>query len=280
MSIGDWAIGSRVLRTVELPDSLVHLGLGAFNGCPELFSFGVSKDNAAFSSADGVLFDKTGETLLVYPCGRGFSYDVPEGVTRVGDYAFCKSQLLHVASLPASVTSVGVHAFYECTVMSMLVLSEGLTEIGGDALEKCIGLDRIELPASVTSIGDRAFRSCSLLSLARFNGAPPAEFGEDVFDGCADGFGIQYRPEFAEAWAPDGGTEWNGWPISPVFHVGDADLDGTVGVSDALLALRGAMGLVQLSPEQAACADFDGSGTLEMNDALNILRFVMGIALE
>ena len=43
-------------------------------------------------------------------------------------------------------------------------------------------------------------------------------------------------------------------------------------LTDALLALRGAMGIAALTPEQAERADMDGNGVVDTVDALAILR--------
>ena len=53
---------------------------------------------------------------------------------------------------------------------------------------------------------------------------------------------------------------------------GDVDGNGVVETADALLALRGAMGIAALTPEQAERADMDGNGVVDTVDALAILR--------
>ena len=59
---------------------------------------------------------------------------------------------------------------------------------------------------------------------------------------------------------------------------GDADLNGSVSVADAVLALRHAMGLSALTGQGFANADMDGSGTVTTADAIVILRMAMGLA--
>ncbi|MBQ1553190.1 MAG: hypothetical protein IIZ66_06550 [Clostridia bacterium] len=54
---------------------------------------------------------------------------------------------------------------------------------------------------------------------------------------------------------------------------GDADGDGQITATDALLALRAAMGLIEGSD---AC-DFNGDGAVDSQDALLILRYSMGL---
>ena len=62
-------------------------------------------------------------------------------------------------------------------------------------------------------------------------------------------------------------------PVIP----GDADGDGAVGVSDALMALRHAMGLVSLGESAASACDVDYDGSVTVSDALMILRKAMGL---
>ena len=57
---------------------------------------------------------------------------------------------------------------------------------------------------------------------------------------------------------------------------GDANGDGTVDVTDALLVLRYAMGLIDGLPGMDAC-DVNGDGVVNMTDALIILRMALGI---
>lgn len=58
---------------------------------------------------------------------------------------------------------------------------------------------------------------------------------------------------------------------------GDVNGDGQVNAGDALIVLRAAMGLTQLSDEEAALADMDGDGAVTAQDALIIMRRAMGL---
>ena len=59
--------------------------------------------------------------------------------------------------------------------------------------------------------------------------------------------------------------------------MGDVDGSGSVGSPDALIALRAALGLAELTADQLALADVDGSGVCDTADALLILRFALGM---
>lgn len=56
---------------------------------------------------------------------------------------------------------------------------------------------------------------------------------------------------------------------------GDADGDGSITVADALLAMRGAMGLIEADE---VALDMNASGGLDIADALLLLRLSMGVA--
>ena len=57
---------------------------------------------------------------------------------------------------------------------------------------------------------------------------------------------------------------------------GDVNGDGEVDISDALLAMRYAMGIAELTPDQLERADVNGGG-VDISDALLIMRYAMGL---
>ena len=61
------------------------------------------------------------------------------------------------------------------------------------------------------------------------------------------------------------------------FLIGDVDGNGEVTANDALLAMRYALGLIQLAPEQLARGDIDMNGEVSANDALWIMRRSLGL---
>ncbi|MBR3382411.1 MAG: hypothetical protein IKG85_05175 [Clostridia bacterium] len=61
------------------------------------------------------------------------------------------------------------------------------------------------------------------------------------------------------------------------FIPGDVNLDGVVDSSDALLALRYAMGLAFLEGQSLLAGDVDGNGSVDTSDAIAILRYAVGV---
>jgi len=61
------------------------------------------------------------------------------------------------------------------------------------------------------------------------------------------------------------------------FQSGDASGNGSIGVEDATLALRAAVGQLALNPDQQAAADITGDGDVTIADAVLILRLAVGL---
>ena len=59
--------------------------------------------------------------------------------------------------------------------------------------------------------------------------------------------------------------------------IGDVDGDGVVRVSDAVLIMRCALGLIEFTPEQILCGDVDGDGVIKIADAVMVIRIALGL---
>ena len=81
---------------------------------------------------------------------------IPNGVKRIGRYAFASNNLLTEVELPEGMEEIGDYAFYECSELTNVVVHGGLKRIGEAAFLKCGKLQRPSLPSSV-EIGDWAF---------------------------------------------------------------------------------------------------------------------------
>jgi hypothetical protein len=58
------------LMFITIPNSMTDIGHGAFDGCTGLTSINVNKNNSAYTSIDGVLFNKAQDTLMRYPIAK------------------------------------------------------------------------------------------------------------------------------------------------------------------------------------------------------------------
>ena len=125
--IGDGAFEKNKLTSITIPAGVAEIGNCVFNDNDDLASITVSPDNKNFSSRDGVLYDKAGTTLLVWPEGKS-PIVIPDGIIGIGDGAFAKRKLTSV-TIPNGVTVIGDNAFSENNLTS-IVIPDSVTEIG------------------------------------------------------------------------------------------------------------------------------------------------------
>ncbi|MDB4411574.1 leucine-rich repeat domain-containing protein [bacterium] len=88
--------------------------------------------------------------------------DLP--VNRIGNSAFFNCEVLTSIIIPDSVTSIEDYAFSSCTALTSIRIPDSITSIGKNAFEHCTSLTSITIPDSVTSIGDYAFYNCNSLT--------------------------------------------------------------------------------------------------------------------
>ena len=185
-SIGDgafWACSS--LKSINIPDSVTLIGELAFTYAA-LSRINVADNNPNYTSKDGVLFTKDMSTLVCYPPKKmtSDSYNIPTGVTSIGDHAFMKCDSLTSITIPDSMTSIGYEAFYRCSSLANINIPSSVTSISNSAFYCCYSLTNITIPSSVTSIGNSAFQSCiSLKSVTIFN-SEVSLLGNAVFNDC------------------------------------------------------------------------------------------------
>lgn len=117
--------------------------------------FAVSQENEYFTTIDGVLISKDGNTLVLYPYAREtMIYTVPNGIEVIGESAFYKSKISHVI-LPNTVISVEKNAFKQSSI-KRFDATLNLSYIGDSAFSYCDIL-YIDLPVLSGATGDEVF---------------------------------------------------------------------------------------------------------------------------
>lgn len=178
------------LRRIILPEDIVEIGDNAFNRCTaEIINLpkSVIKMGVDAFSGSNVMFDR-----LVIPVGVA---EIPKGC-----FSECKG--IKEIILPPTLQKIGVGAF-SGTGIKKIELPSNITEIS-EALFKGSLLEEITLPQSVVSIGEEAFYDSNLQRIVLHDGIKyvgkrafynnkleeiifpdtPIEFGEDVFYEC------------------------------------------------------------------------------------------------
>ncbi len=202
VSIGTAAFASCTsLATAGISGSVTNLGTSAFGNCTNLLAFIVDSTNPAYSSLNGVLFNKTHTTLIQFPAGVAGSYTIPGGVLSIGDFVFA-----------------------DCRRLTDITIPNGVAKIGQYAFEFCNGLTNVTIPPSVTSIGDYAFAQCPGLRGVFFAGDAPV-FGLSV--GANDPLTkLYYLPDRA------GWTSLPGFPLVVWIPYNYTTNEGAITITD------------------------------------------------
>lgn len=126
-SIGNNAFSNTGITSLDLPEGMESIGLGAF-----------------------------------YNCEKMTELKLPESLTTLnnGAFAFCKG--LTAVTLPNKITFIGALAFEECTGLTSITIPENVTEIRNQAFYYCTALTMVELPKALQTVGDNAFYETKL----------------------------------------------------------------------------------------------------------------------
>jgi hypothetical protein len=181
------------LSSVSIPNSVTFIGGGAFANCSNLSTINVGSGNNAYTSDNGVLYNKNKTSLLSYPAGKTeTSFFIPNSVTSIENYAFYGCASLVSVNLPNSVTSIGSEAFFNCTSLSSVNIPNGITSIAYCAFSYCSSLDNVIIPDSVTSISKQAFGFCSSLTNITIPGSVTS-IGEFAFTNCTSLSSVEFK---------------------------------------------------------------------------------------
>ena len=95
---------------------------------------------------------------------------IPDGVTRIGLWAFNGCKSLTSITIPDSVTNIDDNAFSHCISLKEITIPDSVTNIGEEAFYICNSLTSITIPNNVISIGVDAFWFCDALKEVIFKG--------------------------------------------------------------------------------------------------------------
>ncbi len=141
----------RELEEVELPDNVDRIGRDAFSNTAWLAQKEVEKGWIA-----------SGDTLYWVARSSEGVFRIPEGITKIWEYAFYECKDLTGVEIPASVREIREHAFADCSSLTEVkIAGDGLEYIADEAFSGCSSLVH---PESMGGIGYKAFSGCSSLT--------------------------------------------------------------------------------------------------------------------
>jgi len=188
--------GSRLLTCVFIPSTVANIGVNAFSFCSNLAEFEVEDNSMFYSSYEGLLLSKDGQTLV---SGINGDVSIPSCVSNIWVGAFYGFENLTSVKMSSGVTKIHENAFCSCFNLTNVVVGKNVQEIGEGAFELCESLASIVIPSAVVSVGRNVFSECTSLMSLDFEGEPP--------DGIADaaintGAAIRYNSLHQSKWLP------------------------------------------------------------------------------
>lgn len=144
VTIGDRAFyGCENITEITIPENVTDVGYLTFTGCSSLTEINVEENNAAYSSLNGILFNKDKTILIRFPQASEISsYAVPESVITIDEHAFLDCYKLAEVSLPDSLQTIMDSAFSETGLVS-IVVPENVNTIGFWAFNDCENLKSV-----------------------------------------------------------------------------------------------------------------------------------------
>ena len=203
--IGEEAFHSAFKESyVSIPSSLTVIETNAFDNM-FVDEFRVNQENSAYTSDNGILYDKNMTTLINYPAGKTDGvYEIPETVTTILTGANEVTNTLEKIAIPAGVTKIEEGAFFwnyalknievnENNKNYMVVdgvlftkdgknlicypaalekteytIPEGCEKIGNYAMSQASNLIALHTNAELTQIGDSGLYCCQNLNQIDF----------------------------------------------------------------------------------------------------------------
>ncbi len=186
--------GAAELTALTIPASVKLSGYSLDFECSNLASITVDPGNPNHSSIDGVLFDKTGTRLLVYPAGKQGAYSIPAHVTSIENGAFLNCKGLTEFTIPASVTTIKEYAFHGCSALTTVTIPDNVKTIEEFAFADCTSLTNVVLPNTLNVITNGLFMGCS--SLPAINIPKSVKMiGYRAFCNCTNLLDVTFPPD-------------------------------------------------------------------------------------
>ena len=171
---------AEIIETITLGKKVSVVETYALEGCVNLKAVNLSEKNDTLKTQNNAVLSSDGKQLIYLNATENLtSYTVPNGVERIGSYAFVNSNLTELI-FPDSVTTLDSLAVIFNDTLEKVSLG-GVVEISERAFYNNIALKTVELPKA-TVISEAAFSGCSALESVNLPNV--IDIKKDAFANC------------------------------------------------------------------------------------------------
>ena len=185
--------GCTNLKSVDIPDGITDIYEGDLASCPNWTDIYYDNWGRVWNRVVSNVRDSIPDRMNVHfkdniydsgSCGENVTWTLTadgtltiSGTGAMTDYTYdsrspwysCRTYIKRVV-MQQGVTSIGDHAFWDCSGLTSVTIPDGVTSIGGDAFSGCAALTSVTIPGSVTNVGQYAFSGCSSLTDIYYGG--------------------------------------------------------------------------------------------------------------
>lgn len=175
------------IKNFTIPASVKKIGKNVFYGCNWIYDLYYTGDIGGWCEMErqsNILSSSNGRKLYINEQILSGAIIIPDGVSKINDFAFYNQQNITSVSIPNSVTLIGKSAFSYCNNLTDINIPSSVTSIGDDAFRDCSALTNIIIPDSITKIGRNAFCFCSVLTSITIPDSVTS-IGNDAFRFCS-----------------------------------------------------------------------------------------------
>ena len=170
------------LSRFDIPVGVNTITGSTFIGCTRLTQVNANKNSLYYSSSNGVLYNKSKTTLILYPAGiKGETYDLPNSVNKLGESSFAFSKIKTIdlknvvtidlncftgstiiaINIPDTVTYIGRSAF-AYSLINNVILGRGVSQLNDGVFAGTSNLYEIKIPNTIQIIGRSCFEKSEL----------------------------------------------------------------------------------------------------------------------
>ena len=175
------------LRNVLLGPSVDTIEDGAFGGNNDLAAFDVDPANPNYAAADGVIYTKNKEELVLFPAGKAGEYTTLPTTKKIRKRAFYYAQKVTKVNFNSNLEEIDNDAFQATTKLENITFEAPakIKTIGTFAFQGS-GLTELNIPASLQVVSWSAFGSTKLKKVTVADGSQLQSINTGAFNGCKD----------------------------------------------------------------------------------------------